>query len=114
MNNEELNRLVNETIDSLDAAKRAAPQPFLFTRITGKMQKAEDGDSVWDNALRFLSRPAVAMACVLLVISINALVFTVTKTGPAAAGEEQLYAVADEYSSASAVAILNDIENIEP
>ena len=113
MDNENINRLVNETINSLDGAGRAAPQPFLFTRITGKLQKAED--SVWDNALRFLSRPAVAMACVLLVIGFNTLVFTFNKNANyVTASGEELYAVTDEYTSTGAVAILNDIENIEP
>jgi membrane-bound ClpP family serine protease len=110
MNNENINRLVEETLNSLEHSKRAVPKPFLFTRITGKMQKAED--RAWDNALRFLSRPAVAMACILLVIAVNALVFTFNHTGDTvAASEEQYTSIADDYST---VTVLHDIENIEP
>lgn len=109
MNNENKNRLIDETLDSLDGATRAAPKPFLFTRITGRMQKSDD--RVWDNALRFLSRPVVAMACVLLVIAINALVFTINRPAGTAA-EEQYTTIADDYNRA--VAVLHDIDNLEP
>lgn len=110
MNNEHINKLVEETLDSLDGAGRAAPKSFLFTRITGKMQKTED--SAWDNALRFLSRPAVAMACVMLVLVINAVVFTMHKQDITTVETEGQYAAIDDYNSS--VSLLKDLENIEP
>lgn len=108
MNNEQLNKLVDETLNSLDGAQRATTKPYLFTRLTAKMQRSKEGQ--WDNALRFLSRPAVAFACALLVVGINAAVFTFN-SGNSTAAEEQ-YAVSEDYNTA--VASLNYIENIEP
>lgn len=107
MNNEQLNKLVEETLNSLDGAQRATTKPFLFTRLTAKMQRSKEGQ--WDNALRFLSRPAVAFACALFVIGINAAVFTFN-SGKTQIDEQ--YAVSDDYNTA--VASLNYIENIEP
>ena len=108
--NEHINQWVNEALNSFDGAGQAQPRPYLFTRLTAKMQKTET--TVWDNALRFLSRPVVAMACVLLVIAVNVSVFTYNNTvGNAVAADEQ-YALADDYTNA--VAVLNNIENIEP
>ena len=111
MNNENLNKLIDETLDSFDGAERAIPKPFLFTRLTGKMQRSADG--TWDNALRFLSRPSVAMACVMLVIAINTAVFTMHRQNiPAAAAGADEYAAIDDYNSS--VSLLKDLENIEP
>lgn len=110
MNNEQLNKLVDETLNSLDGAQRATTKPYLFTRLTAKMQRKQE-DS-WDNALRFLSRPAVAFACVLLVIGFNAAVFTFNNGAETTGAAEESFAVTDDYNTA--VASLNYIENIEP
>ncbi len=111
MNNEQLNKLVDDTLNSLDGVQRANPRPYLFTRLNVKMQKNASGS--WDNALRFLSRPAVAMACVLLVVAINAMVFTMHRQSSIGAGNnEEPIAAIDGYNGT--VSILRDIENIEP
>lgn len=115
MNNEQLNKLVDETLNSLDGIQRANPKPYLFTRLTAKMQHKESRN--WDNALRFLSRPAVAFASVLLVIAVNAMVFTMhQKTGSTSTTttttDDPQYAAIDGYNGS--VSILRDIENIEP
>lgn len=108
MNNEQLNKLVDETLNSLDGAQPATTKPYLFTRLTAKMQRKPEGG--WDNALRFLSRPAVAFGCVLLVIGVNAAVFTFNSSSNTVVEEQ--YAASDDFNAA--VASLNYIENIEP
>lgn len=113
MNNEQLNKLVDETLKSLDGMRRANPKPYLFTRLTAKMQHKESSN--WDNALRFLSRPAVAIASVLLVIAVNAMVFTMhQKNGntTTTTTDDPQYAAIDGYNGS--LSILRDIENIEP
>ncbi len=110
MKNEQINKQIDDTLNSLDGAKRATPKPFLLTRLTARMQKKQEGS--WDNALRFLSRPAVAIACVVLVITVNTAVFTFNQPAKTGTGDEQYYAATEDYNSA--VAVLNDIENIEP
>lgn len=111
MNNEQLNKLVDDTLNSFDGVQRANPRPYLFTRLNAKMQKNAGGS--WDNALRFLSRPAVAMACVLLVVAINAMVFTMHRqSNIGSVNSEEPIAAIDGYNGT--VSILRDIENIEP
>lgn len=108
-NNEHINKLIHDALNSLDAAARATPKPYLLTRLNARMQNEKE--SGWDNALRFISKPAIALVGLCLVIAINATVVTYNYAGKTAAADEQ-YAAVDEYSSSTTV--LNYIENIEP
>jgi len=108
-NNEHINKLTDEALNSLDGTGRATPKPYLLTRINARMQNEKE--SSWDIALKFISRPAVALAGLCLVIVINATV-GYKYTEKATVVQEEQYATVDEYSSSATV--LNDIENIEP
>jgi len=112
-NNEHINRLTDEALSSLDGAGRATPKPYLLTRINARMRNQNEKESSWDNALRFISRPAVALAGLCLVIGINAMVVSYNYPGKTTAVSDDQYASVDEYSSSS-IAVLKDIENIEP
>lgn len=112
-NNEHINRLTDEALNSLDGAGRATPKPYLLTRLTARMQNQNEKESSWDNALKFISRPAVALAGLCLVIAINATVVGYNYPGKTTTVQDEQYASVDEYSSSS-VAVLQDIENIEP
>lgn len=109
-NNENINKLVEDALNSFDGAVRATPKPYLLTRLNAKMQNAQQKN--WDNALRFISRPAVALAGLCLIIAINALVVTTNYTGKTTEVTEEQYAAVDYYSNSNTA--LNDIENIEP
>ena len=108
--NEHINKLTEEALNSLDGAGRAATRPYLLTRIHARMQNEKESN--WDNALRFISRPAVALAGLCLVIAINAAVGYNYTEKPVTVVQEEQYASVDEYSSP--VTVLNDIENVEP
>lgn len=107
--NEHINKLTDEALNSLDGASRAAAKPYLLTRLHARMQNEKE--SSWDNALRFISRPAVALAGLCLVVVINAAIGYNYSEKITVVQEEQ-YASVDEYSSP--VTVLNDIENVEP
>lgn len=111
-NNDHINKLTEEALNSLDGAGRATPKPYLLTRLKARMQNEKE--SSWDNALRFISKPAIAFAGLCLVIAVNAMVITYNYPGKTTtvAADEAAYTSVDEYSSS--VAVLNDIENIEP
>jgi len=64
---------VEKTMNSLDGAKRAKSNPFLYTRIQARLQNSDN--SHWAAAARILGRPVFAIATVLLVILMNAAVF---------------------------------------
>ncbi len=109
-NNEHISRLTEEALNSLDGASRASAKPYLLTRLNARMQNAKE--SSWDNALRFISRPAVALAGLCLVIGINAIIVSYNYAGKTTTVSDEQYASVDEFSST--VTVLNDIENIEP
>lgn len=109
---QDINKLIDDTLNSLDGAGRATVKPYLFTRLNAKMQRSNEG--AWDNVLRFISRPAVAMAVLCLVIVVNAMAVKInySSTATSAVADEQQYASAYEYNNS--VTVLDDTENIEP
>ena len=52
----------------LDGAKRAEANPFLFTRIKARMDRKAN---VWERTFSFISKPAIAVAIVVLVMAVN-------------------------------------------
>jgi hypothetical protein len=109
MENEKLNELIDSTLNSIDGVQRAGAKPYLFTRLQAKMQRSEE--TIWDKALYFLSKPAVAFTCVALVVGINVAVFTINSNENTTTTDEQ-YVTTDAYGTD--VASLNYIENPEP
>lgn len=109
---QDINKLIDDTLNSLDGSGRATPRPYLFTRLNARMQRGKEGS--WDTVLRFISRPAVAMAVLCLVIVVNALAVknNYSSTTASAVTEDAQYASAYEYNNS--VAVLDDTENIEP
>ena len=65
---ENIQQEIDQTLQCLDGVKRAEANPFLFTRIKARMVKK---DSVWERTFSFISRPAIALAIVLLVMAVN-------------------------------------------
>jgi hypothetical protein len=65
---EKIQQEIEQTLQCLDGAKRAEANPFLFTRIKARMAKK---DSEWERAFSFVSKPAIAVAIVLLVMTVN-------------------------------------------
>ena len=65
---EKIQQEIEQTLQCLDGVKRAEANPFLFTRIKARMAKK---DSVWERTFSFISKPAIAMAIVLLVMTVN-------------------------------------------
>jgi multisubunit Na+/H+ antiporter MnhB subunit len=98
---------VQETMNSFDGITRAEPQPFLCTRLLARMQKTPV--NFWERGARFLSRPAIAFGCVLLVLLMNGLVLLNNKT------TEQTEILSDDYAADEAnntTALLFDLDNI--
>lgn len=109
-NNEHINKLIDGALNSLDGTVRATPKPYLFTRLNARMQN--ERESNWDNALKFISKPAVAFTILCLVIAVNTMVVALNYSDRAAAVPEEQFASVDEYNSSAADLI--DIENTEP
>ena len=65
---EKIQQELEQTLKCLDGVKRAEANPFLFTRIQARMAKK---DNAWERTFSFISKPAIAMAIVLLVMAVN-------------------------------------------
>jgi len=105
-----IDKLVEDTLNSFDGAARAIPKPYLFTRLHARMHNANEG--AWDKLFRFISTPSVAMTALCLIIIVNALVVKNNYSATIITTTEEQYASAYEYNNS--VAVLDDIENIEP
>jgi len=110
MEDEFLNKKIDNVMQSMDGITRATPRPFLFTRLEARMQNEKN---IWSKLSSFAARPVVAFACICFVLIVNAMVIlmsgssrnTITQQGPE-------LATADEYSQVSYN--LYDFENAKP
>ena len=108
---EHINKMTEETLNSVDGAQRATAKPYLFTRLSARMGRQTE--SAWENAGRFIARPVVVVAGLCMIITTNALVIVFNNsntTNNSTATEQQ--ATPDEFSNT--VATLYDIENNDP
>ncbi len=101
-------------MNSLDGMQGASPGPFFFTRVQARLQ--QQTSSGWESVTSFITRPAVALAGVCLVILLNAVAFylrpdSVSPVAASIAQSEPGYA--DEYGSL-ANNFLYDENNPEP
>ena len=109
--NENINKLIEEALNSVDDVKRAAPRPFLLTRIHARMNR-ETG-SVWEKYGWFITRPAVAFTGLCMILLINAIVIMSNKsTNDVTATDQVAQNPADEFSYT--VATIYDNENTQP
>jgi hypothetical protein len=92
---------IEKTLQSLDGAKRAAANPFLFTRIRARMQQGG-----WERITSFIVRPVIAFSVLFLVIGINAFVLLRSENNTRETESITAGDLTDEYSIAS----LNDYD----
>ena len=109
--NENINKLIDEALSSVDDIKRAKGKPFLLTRIYARMNKG--AESVWEKAGWFIGRPAVAFAGLCMIILINVMVVMFNGSANSDTVTEQIAQTpGDEFSYT--VATIYDNENPQP
>ena len=108
MNTKKIAELVEETLNSMDGAKRAGPAPYLLTRINAKMGKQQL--STWERVGSLLGRPVVAFSLVVFLVIINLAMHGYTF---GSASMQSTPVSADEYSMNTSSALF-DLENIQP
>ena len=95
--NENINKMIEEALGSVDDAKRATPKPYLLTRINARMSKGPE--SVWEKSAWFITRPAVAFGGLCLVVLINTMVIFYSKaTTSVATTDMAVQNTTDEFS----------------
>lgn len=79
---------IEAALNSLEGVERAQARPFMFTRVMARLEREPAG--WWDRLGIFITRPAVAIASVLLILLVNGLVLF---NRPAGGGNENTGAV---------------------
>ena len=114
MKKENLDKMVEETMSSLDAAERATPAPFLLTRINAKMRNRPATASAWERAGIFITRPAVAFTVLASVLLMNVYIIGNSAGNSSNLAVQGLQTGSDEYSMNAESSSLFDFENLQP
>ena len=110
MQKQRIEKLVEETLNSFDGAKKAEPKPFLLTRVLARMQGQAEVQNIWARAGSFLSKPAVALAGLLLIVLVNAAI--IMSNNDDNSSVQNITSSKDEF--AINVSSIYDNENQEP
>ena len=104
---ENIHKLIEEALNSVDDAQRAEPRPFLLTRIHARMNKGTE--SVWEKASWFITRPAIAFTGLCMIVLLNIMVVVYNKTPDSTTVADQTaQAQADEFSFTAVTIYDND------
>ena len=110
-NKEQVNKLIEDALNSVDDVRRAEPKPFLLTRIHARMSRR--AETAWEKAGWFIGRPAVAFTGLCMILLINTMVIIFNKQSNNTPATEQVAQTgADEFSYT--VATIYDNENPQP
>ena len=106
------NKRVEEALNSLDGIQKAEPQPYFFTRLTGRLQRNEK--TPWELMGSFLARPVVVIASLCFILVFNSFILFRQDSGvrntPSIAGQQTEQVITDnEYILASSSSF--DYEN---
>lgn len=91
-----INKKIDDALQSINNISKASPPPFFFTRLEARMLNEKN---IWSKMSSFFARPAIAFACICLVIMINvAVIFTSINSQGSYAQPSNEVAAVDEYS----------------
>ena len=95
----DINNKIKDALNSLGGVEQASAKPFFFTRLEARMQKEKN---TWEKISSFFASPAIAFACICLVVMINvAVIFSSKKTQSNVTNQNDELATVDEYSQVS-------------
>jgi hypothetical protein len=71
----DLEKKINDVLDSLDGIQPAEPRPYFYTRVLARLKR--DEATGWSVVGSFLGKPAIAIAGLFLILVMN--IFIVTR-----------------------------------
>ena len=111
MINRDIEKLVEDTINSFEAVKRAEPQSFLFTRVMASIKNPLHAGNTWTRMGAFISRPGIAVAGVVTILLLNTAIYLISTGNPDDAVVTTIHSTSrDEFATAT----MYDLENTEP
>ena len=106
-NDKNIQLQVEEALNSVDGIQKASPKPYLLTRINARLNR--QAKTNWEKAAVFISRPAVMIAGVCLVLAINiSVVLLSTSTSNSTIAERSANVGADEEETATSFAAIDN------
>jgi hypothetical protein len=109
----DIDKKINKALESLKGIQRAELTPYFFTCVKARLQR--DEKTVWEITSAWLARPGVAIAGLLLILSLNAfLLFEKDTTTAEPSANYTSQTTEEEYVLTAATNTSYDYENIEP
>ena len=106
----DINKRIEDTLNSLDGIQRAEANPFLYTRVQAKLIRPKGN---LEKLAVIAGKPVFAILLLAIVLTTNLMVMLRGSAAASAVKQEQTqFAVADEYHLD--VPALYDYENPEP
>ncbi|MFN0082932.1 MAG: hypothetical protein ACKVOM_10485 [Ferruginibacter sp.] len=109
---DKINSRIDITMQSIDGIEKAAPKPFLLTRINAALEDTAN-DTVWSKIAYYFKKPVIAAFAILLLVLINILVIRTSNATPDK-DSVSLRTGPQKYDFAINVSVVYDIENQEP
>ncbi|RYY68221.1 MAG: hypothetical protein EOO13_12910 [Chitinophagaceae bacterium] len=110
MDKKKLDKLVEETMNSMDAADKAMPAPFLLTRIKARMDRDPLTSSPWERVSALLGKPFIAFPVLALVITVNFFIIRSAVSASHVSPADYTKVSTDDYSLSTATSLF-DLEN---
>lgn len=104
----DIQKKVDEAMNSLLNIHRAEPTPFFYTRLEARMAKGES--NVWDRLSLMITRPAIAFITISAVLIMNLFVAFNDTPLPGLKPDLSEVATADDLGANA----FYDIENVQP
>ena len=104
----DIQKRVDEAMDSILNIGQATPQPFFYTRLMARIQRQES--SGWEKISGLISRPVVAIITVSTVLMLN--IYVALNESSPSVNSSEMYdvATADDLGTNT----FYDIENVQP
>ncbi len=112
MRKNNIEKIIADTIESLDGAKRAEPKPFLLTRVMAAINSRPATQNIWLRTAAFISKPGIAVAAILVILTLNISIFVINKNDTEITGAVQNNTILKDEFAINAGTIY-DIENPE-
>ena len=104
----DIQRRIDEAMDSILNIGQATPQPFFYTRLMARIEHRESNG--WDKISVLITRPAVALITLSTVLMLNIYVAFNGTSLPLNNAEMSEVATADDLGTNT----FYDIENVQP
>ena len=106
-NDKNIQLQVDDALNSVDGIKKASPKPYLLTRINARLNR--QAKTNWEKAAVFISRPAVMIAgvCLVLVVNIGVVLLNTSASNNTVAERAANVGIDEEETSTSFATIDN-------